>query len=121
MKLWAVVLAGGVGSRFWPLSTPARPKQLLPLVGREPLLVDTLERMTPLVPAPRTLILTNAELTDAVRAALPAVPAENVLAEPRPAGTAAALAWAARATSVSGALERPSRRLSMVEGPSAGC
>ncbi|HEX6629648.1 MAG TPA: mannose-1-phosphate guanylyltransferase [Gemmatimonadaceae bacterium] len=96
MKLWAVVLAGGVGSRFWPLSTPARPKQLLPLVGREPLLVDTLERMTPLVPAPRTLILTNAELTDAVRAALPAVPAENVLAEPRPAGTAAALAWAAR-------------------------
>ena len=46
---WVVVLAGGVGSRFWPLSTPSRPKQLLPLVGREPLLVETLDRLAPLV------------------------------------------------------------------------
>jgi len=64
---WAVVLAGGVGSRFWPLSTPSRPKQLLPLVDDRPLLVATLDRLAPLVPAERTLILTNASLRDVVR------------------------------------------------------
>jgi len=92
---WAVVPAGGVGSRFWPLSTPSRPKQLLPLVGERTLLADTLDRMAPLVPPARTLVLTNAELADAVRRAAPELPPENVVAEPRPAGTAAALAWAA--------------------------
>jgi len=92
---WCVVLAGGVGSRFWPLSTPDRPKQLLPLVSDTPMLVDTLARLAPLVPASRTLVLTNASLAPAVRAAAPAVPAANVIPEPRPAGTAAALAWAA--------------------------
>ena len=92
---WAVVLAGGVGSRFWPLSTPQRPKQLLPLVDGEPLLVNTLARLAPLVPPERTLILTNAGLVDAIHAMAPTLPAENVIAEPAPAGTAAALAWAA--------------------------
>jgi mannose-1-phosphate guanylyltransferase len=91
---WAVVLAGGVGSRFWPLSTPERPKQLLPLVTEHPLLVDTVNRLTPLVPAERTLILTNAGIKNEV-AMFARVPRENVIAEPRPAGTAAALAYAA--------------------------
>lgn len=92
---WVVVLAGGVGSRFWPLSTARRPKQLLPLVGDKSLLVETLERLRPLVPANRTLVLTNASLVDAIAGAAPAIPRENVIAEPRPAGTAAALTWAA--------------------------
>lgn len=92
---WVVVLAGGVGSRFWPLSTAERPKQLLPLVGDKPLLVETLDRLTPLVPAARTLVLTNASLVDAIATAAPAIPRENIIAEPRPAGTAAALTWAA--------------------------
>jgi mannose-1-phosphate guanylyltransferase len=96
MSVWAVVLAGGVGSRFWPLSTPRRPKQLLPLAGERPLLRDALERLAPLVPPERTLILTNAQLAADVRALAPEVPGDQVLAEPRPAGTAAALAWAAR-------------------------
>ena len=95
MSRWAVVLAGGVGSRFWPLSTPSRPKQLLPLVDERPLLVATLDRLEPLVPASRTLILTNASLRDIVREHVPRVPAENVIAEPRPVGTGGALAWAA--------------------------
>lgn len=95
MSTWCVVLAGGVGSRFWPLSTPSRPKQLLPLVSDTPLLRDTLDRLAPLAPAERTLVLTNASLGSAVRALLPDVPAANVIPEPRPAGTAAALAWAA--------------------------
>lgn len=93
--VWAVVLAGGVGSRFWPLSTPGRPKQLLPLVNEHPLLRNTLARLEALVPATRTLVLTNAGLRDAVLALAPELPPENVIAEPAPAGTCAALAWAA--------------------------
>ena len=95
MNRWAVVLAGGIGSRFWPISTPERPKQLLPLATEEPLLSDALTRLAPLVPAERTLILTNAGLLDAIAALAPAIPRGNLIAEPRPAGTAAALAWAA--------------------------
>ena len=92
---WAVVLAGGVGSRFWPLSTPLRPKQLLALVDHRPLLVATFERMTDLVPAEQILILTNASLASPISASVPGLLRENVIAEPRPAGTAAALAFAA--------------------------
>jgi mannose-1-phosphate guanylyltransferase len=89
-----VVLAGGVGSRFWPVSTPAAPKQLLPLATDAPMLVDTLERLAPLVPPERTLVLTSASLVEAVAAVAPRLPRANLIAEPRPAGTAAALAWA---------------------------
>lgn len=92
---WVVVLAGGVGSRFWPMSTPQRPKQLLPLVSSQPMLRDTMDRLAPLAPPDHSLVLTNASLAAAVRELLPELPASNVIAEPRPAGTAAALAWAA--------------------------
>jgi mannose-1-phosphate guanylyltransferase len=95
-RRWAVVLAGGVGSRFWPLSTHERPKQLLPLVGDKPLLVEQLARLQPLVDPKHTLVLTNATLVDAIATAAPAIPRENIIAEPRPAGTAAALTWAAQ-------------------------
>lgn len=93
---WCVILAGGVGSRFWPLSTPERPKQLLPLITDAPMLGDTIERMAPLASPERTLILTNASLVPAIREMAPAIRAQNVIAEPKPAGTCAALAWAAR-------------------------
>ena len=93
--IWVVVLAGGVGSRFWPLSTPRRPKQLLPLVTDQPLLVDAVNRLRPIAPASQTLILTNASLVPAIGAVLPDIPRENLVAEPKPSGTAAALAWAA--------------------------
>ena len=96
MNRWNVVLAGGVGSRFWPLSTPERPKQLLPLISEAPMLRDTLDRMLPLAPLAQTLVLTNASLRDAVLALAPGLPPENVIVEPRPAVTCAALAWAAR-------------------------
>lgn len=104
---WVVVLAGGVGSRFWPLSTPERPKQLLPLVSSQPMLRDTLDRLAPVAPPERTLILTNASLVPSVRAVAPEVPAANVIAEPRPAGTAAALAWAANIVAQRGDREAP--------------
>ena len=96
MSTWVVVLAGGVGSRFWPLSTPERPKQLLPLVGSRPLLEDAVRRLRPLVDPSRVLILTNSGLRTAVCALLPEVPEANVIAEPRAGGTAAALTWGAQ-------------------------
>jgi mannose-1-phosphate guanylyltransferase len=94
--LWAVVLAGGIGSRFWPLSTPERPKQLLSLVGDRPLIADTVSRLAPLVPPERVLVLTSRDIAEPLHAAIPDVPKENMLVEPRPLGTAAALAWAAQ-------------------------
>lgn len=94
--LWAVVFAGGIGSRFWPLSTPERPKPLLRLVGDRPLIADTLRRLQPMVPASRTLVLTSADISDAIHAAIPELPQKNLLVEPRPLGTAAALAWGAQ-------------------------
>ncbi len=95
MSRWAVILAGGVGSRFWPVSTPERPKQLLPLATPQPLLRDALSRLDSLVRPEQTLVLTNASLVDAIAALAPEIPRENIIAEPRPAGTAAALTWAA--------------------------
>lgn len=93
--LYAVVLAGGVGSRFWPLSTPDRPKQLLPLIGAEPMLTETVARLVPLVGIERILILTSERLTAPILGAVPGLPADQILVEPRPAGTCAALTWAA--------------------------
>ena len=96
MTRWAVILAGGVGSRFWPLSTPERPKQLLPLVNDEPLLLNTFRRLGGIVPVERTLVLTNASLAKLISRAVPSLPEENIVPEPKPAGTAAALTWAAK-------------------------
>ncbi|HVH66541.1 MAG TPA: sugar phosphate nucleotidyltransferase [Gemmatimonadales bacterium] len=95
MSVWAAILAGGSGTRFWPLSTPARPKQLLPLVGDRPLLVQAVERLDGLVPPERIVLVTGPFLVDAVARAVPQVPRAQVLAEPRAASTAPALAWAA--------------------------
>jgi mannose-1-phosphate guanylyltransferase len=92
---WAVVMAGGAGTRFWPLSRRARPKQLLPLAGDRSLLAATVRRIAPIVPASRVLVVTAAHMVDASRAELPEVPAENFLAEPAPRNTAPCVGWAA--------------------------
>ncbi len=94
-SLYAVVLAGGIGSRFWPLSTPDRPKQLLPLIGDHPMLTETVARLVPLVGLERILILTSERLRAPILAAVPGLTADQILVEPRPAGTCAALTWAA--------------------------
>lgn len=96
LSLWAVIFAGGIGSRFWPLSSPERPKQLLALVGQRPLIAETVARLAPTVPASQVLVVTSADIADALRAAIPDVPPANFLVEPRPLGTAAALAWGAQ-------------------------
>lgn len=95
MSTWAAILAGGSGTRFWPLSTPERPKQLLPLAGDRPLLAQAVRRLSGLVPPERVLILTGPYLVEQVAAAVPEVPRAQILAEPRAASTAPALAWAA--------------------------
>lgn len=104
-----MVLAGGVGTRFWPLSTEKRPKQLLPLVSKDALLTEQLKRLRPIAPPARTLILTNASLAKAISRAAPKIPRGNIIAEPKPAGTAAALAWASHVI-----VERDSKDATMI-------
>lgn len=91
----AVIMAGGAGTRFWPMSTEARPKQFLPLTGPRTLLQATFDRIVPMVPAERILVLTNAAFVPLVREQLPEVPAHNVIGEPMRRDTAAAAALAA--------------------------
>ncbi|MBW3628511.1 MAG: NTP transferase domain-containing protein [Gemmatimonadetes bacterium] len=93
--LWTVILAGGIGSRFWPASTPSRPKQLLKLGSDKPLIQDTIDRILPLVPQERLRILTGAHLAEPILGALPELGEGNLFLEPRAAGTAPVLAWAA--------------------------
>lgn len=92
---WAVVLAGGVGERFWPASTPERPKQLLALLSDRSMLRETLDRLDEVVPPRRRWILTGAGLTDAVRGEAPEVPPAQVIGEPEGKNTAPAIGLAA--------------------------
>src|SRR5436190_7472174 len=90
--IYALILAGGSGERFWPLSRRARPKKLLSLVSDKTLLEQTLARLKGLVAPDCTLILTNTEQESAVRKLLGNFPKENIIAEPAKRDTAAAVA-----------------------------
>ena len=90
---WAVILAGGSGTRFWPLSSPRRPKQLLPLTGDVPTAVAAAHAVEPLVSRKRILVVAGADLAGRLTQALDLQP-EQVLVEPKAASTAPALAWA---------------------------
>ena len=103
MSRWAAVLAGGSGTRFWPLSTADTPKQMLPLAGRDSLLVQSLRRLEGLIEPHRTLVVTARHLVEETRRLLPQLPSPNVMGEPRAAGTAPALAWATHVASASDA------------------
>ncbi|MDP2360193.1 MAG: mannose-1-phosphate guanylyltransferase [bacterium] len=93
-RVWAVVMAGGVGARFWPLSRIERPKQFLSVFGEQPLLVETVRRLLPLVPADRILVITSALHAQRSRELLPALPPGNVIGEPIGRNTAPCIALA---------------------------
>jgi mannose-1-phosphate guanylyltransferase len=91
---YVVIMAGGRGERFWPQSRLARPKHLLPIVGEQPMLTQTIERLGTLVPPERVLVITNVEQAGAVREVCPMLPPANVIAEPVGRDTAAAVGLA---------------------------
>jgi mannose-1-phosphate guanylyltransferase len=94
--LQALILAGGSGTRFWPLSRQRRPKQLLALEGERSLLRDTVERLRPLVGPESVWVCTTEALGERVRAELPEVPPEQILLEPEGRNTAPAIGWSVR-------------------------
>ncbi len=93
--LHAVIMAGGSGTRFWPASRRSKPKQLLSLVGGEPLIRTTVERILPLVPAERIWVVTTEATAEGTREVLPELPHGNVLVEPVGRDTAACAGFAA--------------------------
>jgi mannose-1-phosphate guanylyltransferase len=94
-SLYVLILAGGSGERFWPLSRKNRPKQLLSLFGTPTLLEETLSRLDGLVERDHILILTNQDQESAVRALAAGLPPGNIVAEPAKRDTAAAIALGA--------------------------
>ena len=93
--IYALILTGGSGERFWPLSRRNRPKQLLRLVSERTLLEETVARLEGFVPTERILILTNIEQEKGVRDLLEGFPKQNIIAEPTKRDTAAAVALGA--------------------------
>ena len=92
MEIYALILAGGSGERFWPLSRRTLPKQLLRLVSDRSLLEQTIARLEGLIPPSRILVLTNVDQEKGVRESLKNLPACNIIAEPSKRDTAAAVA-----------------------------
>ena len=95
MKLHAIILAGGSGTRLWPASRVAKPKHLLAFEPPQTLLQAALERLTELVPTTRTWLVTSQTQAAQVAQSLPHFDARNILAEPVPRNTAASVGWAA--------------------------
>jgi mannose-1-phosphate guanylyltransferase len=92
---FVAILAGGEGTRLWPLSRSRRPKQLLPLNGKRSLIQQTVDRLMPLVGPEHVLIVTEQSHAEDLRAQLPELPDTSIVVEPTRRGTAAALLLAA--------------------------
>ncbi len=93
---WLVLLAGGRGERFWPLSRRTAPKQFLSLLSSRTLLQETRDRVGPVIPEGRIVVVTGEEYRGMVASQLPGLPSAHILGEPVGRGTAASVAWAAR-------------------------
>ena len=93
-RLYALILSGGAGTRLWPLSRKARPKQFLELVGERSLLQDTVDRIAEIIPAERIFVVAPPEHRTLIHEQLPDLRADHVVVEPYPRGNAAAIALA---------------------------
>ncbi|HKK45000.1 MAG TPA: sugar phosphate nucleotidyltransferase, partial [Balneolaceae bacterium] len=93
--LHAVIMAGGAGTRFWPQSTEAQPKQFLNIFGDRTMLQSTVDRIKKLIPADRVWVITNQRYVDLVQEQLPDVPENNIVGEPIAKNTAPCVALAA--------------------------
>ena len=90
-----VIMAGGIGSRFWPMSTPECPKQFIDVLGTGRTMIQmTVERFAPLCPMENFWVVTGASYVDIVKEQLPEIPVENILAEPCARNTAPCIAYA---------------------------
>jgi len=94
--MYAAVMAGGEGTRLWPVSREACPKQFLSVLGGEPLLVQTLKRLEGLLPPENVLVLVNRKHQDVARRLVGNLPHENLIVEPRIRDTAPCIGLAAR-------------------------
>jgi mannose-1-phosphate guanylyltransferase len=92
---FVIIMAGGRGERFWPLSREKTPKQLLALLGKKSFLQEAVERVLPLVPTKNIFVITNRAQLPAVRKQLPKIPKDNLVAEPLGRDTCAAVALGA--------------------------
>ncbi|MCE7935470.1 MAG: mannose-1-phosphate guanylyltransferase [Chlorobi bacterium CHB2] len=95
MKIFAVIMAGGVGSRLWPKSREASPKQLLHILGDGTMIQNTVARLQPMVPFQDIFIVTNRSQVEAIHQQTPQIPRENIIAEPFGRNTAPCVALAA--------------------------
>jgi mannose-1-phosphate guanylyltransferase len=93
--LYAVIMAGGSGTRFWPLSRSSTPKHLLTIVSERPLIAECVDRFKGYVPPENILVVTTAEQAAAIRSTLSEIPPDNVIAEPVGRDTAACIGYAA--------------------------
>lgn len=94
MELYAVIMAGGVGARFWPRSREKKPKQLIRIFGENTMIQDTVKRLEGLVPFERILIITNKVQKLRIKDQLPQIPVENIIDEPFGKNTAACIGLA---------------------------
>jgi mannose-1-phosphate guanylyltransferase len=92
---YAVILAGGGGTRLWPISRKKHPKHLLPLLGEYTLFQNTLDRLDGFVASEKVFVVTTAEQEQELKTQAPQIPVENYLIEPMPRGTASAVGLAA--------------------------